>query len=97
MIRISLALAAFALSSGAEAHNSAVIVQAGSTASISFADLDIHSPAGRDTLKRRIRSAASDLCLENNIDPLEIHLKRLECYQVAIASGNSQLDALTAK
>jgi UrcA family protein len=97
MIRISLAVAALALSSGAAAHNDAVIVQAESTATIGFADLDIHSLAGRDTLKHRIRSAARSMCLENNVDPIEIHMKRIECYQEALASGNSQLDRLTAR
>ena len=92
MTRISIALAAAMLATGASAHSSDVIVTNGTGVHVGYGDLNLHSRAGRAQLLGRIRVAASSLCSDPNIDPLDVRLKRMECYRVAVADGVSQMD-----
>jgi UrcA family protein len=92
MTRISIALAAAMLATGASAHSSDVIVTGGAGIHVGYADLNLHSSAGRAQLVGRIRVAAASLCNDPNIDPLDVRLKRMDCYRVAVADGVSQMD-----
>jgi len=60
---------------------------------VSYADLNLHSDAGRRTLQSRVRGAANSLCLENgNPDLLRWTLEK-DCYRDAIAGAQPQIDA----
>jgi UrcA family protein len=80
------------LATGASAHSSEVIVTSGTGIHVGYTDLNLRSPAGRARLVGRIRVAAVSLCSDPNIDPLDVRLKRMECYRVAVADGVSQMD-----
>jgi UrcA family protein len=67
------------------------------SASVAVDDLNLDSATGRAALARRIRSAADHLCREYNVDPLDTRLKRLDCYRVAVRSGDEQMRALTVR
>jgi UrcA family protein len=82
----------------ANAETFTVTTKSTPTARVSFYDADIGSPAGLDRLRGRVRSAAAGLCLENNVEPLEIHLLREKCFHTALRNGFAQIDrALAAR
>ena len=63
---------------------------------VSYADLNISSSAGQDRLVRRIRAAARDLCLENNVDQLKIATARRTCFQRAVGDGYDKMNSAMA-
>ncbi|MFL6759554.1 UrcA family protein [Sphingomonas sp.] len=75
----------------------ALALSDGPSASVAVDDLNLDSASGRATLVRRIRSAADHLCREYNVDPLDTRLKRLDCYRVAVRSGDEQMRTLTVR
>ena len=94
MIRISIALAAAMLATSASATSSDVVVTAGPQIGVSYAGLNLKSAAGRELMVGRIRAAASSLCNDFDVDPLDVRLKRMECYRVAVADGVSKIDQI---
>lgn len=64
------------------------------TARVSYADLNLQSESGRARLQQRIRGAAADLCLEDNIGTLDARLARRACFTAAVSDGYRQLDEL---
>jgi UrcA family protein len=97
MTEIFIAAAAALLSTTASAHVSGMFVQGAPTARVNYADINLQTVAGRDRLTRRIRSAASLLCNEATVEPLEMRMERIECYRFAVASGTAQVAGLTAR
>lgn len=97
MFRITIAGAALAFATAASASSSALIVEASPSIRVGYADLDLHSASGRTRLAGRIGSAANSLCVENNVEPLDVKLRQLDCYQVAVASGIRQMNAIAAR
>lgn len=71
-----------------------LVIQA-PAARIGYADINLQTQAGRAQVAGRIRSAAQSLCLEQVIEPLPEKLVRMECYQAALGSGLTQLEALS--
>jgi UrcA family protein len=94
MFRMMLAAAALASASAASATKSTVIMDVPPTAHVPYGDLNLHSTAGRTELVDRIHSAARSICVENNIQVLEVKLPQLNCYRIAVASGIQQMDAI---
>ena len=94
MFRMMLAAAALASASAASATKSTVIMDVPPIAHVPYGDLNLHSTAGRTELVDRIHSAATSVCVENNIQVLEIKLPQLKCYRMAVASGIQQMDAI---
>jgi UrcA family protein len=90
------ATAGFAASS-ASANNSPVYVDAPPQAHVSYADLNLQSPAGRARLVRRIHSAAGSLCMTGSVESLEYLAGRVECYRVAVAGGVAQMNAIALR
>lgn len=68
-----------------------IVVRDGPSLRVNYRDLDLGSTAGRATLERRIHSAADQLCIEHNVAPLDVRMQQLECYRVAVRSGNDQM------
>jgi len=63
------------------------------TAHVSYADLNLHSDAGRQALEFRVRHAADSLCLEDvNTDLVRWTIEH-DCYRKAIAGAQPQIDA----
>ena len=94
MTRISLGLAFAFFAASASAHSPEIVATSDNRAHVAYADLDLSSSAGRTQLTGRIRAAAASLCNDPNIDPLNVHLKRMKCYRVAVADGVSQMNDL---
>jgi UrcA family protein len=63
------------------------------TTRVSYADLNIHSVAGRQALESRVRRAADSLCLENGNPDLARWAIEHDCYLKAIAGARPQIDA----
>ena len=66
------------------------------TAIVSFADLNLQSQAGQNQLTRRIRSAASDICIDNPKVDLETGTYQRRCYNTALSSGLRQMHSAIA-
>ena len=97
MFRMTIAAAALAFASAAAANSSTMIVDANPAARVGYSDLDLHSAAGRVRLVGRIQFAANKLCVENNVQPLEVKLQQFDCYRIAVASGIGQMDAIAGR
>ena len=61
------------------------------TAIVSFADLNMQSNAGRETLDRRIRRAADMLCHEPGKTDLDRLADQRDCYRTAMDSARLQV------
>jgi len=61
------------------------------TAFVSIADLNLHSAAGRQTMDRRIRHAADELCFEAGKTDLDREIEERACYNAAMASARLQV------
>ena len=97
MKRILIAAASALISTAASANGSGIIVQGAPMTRVSYGDLDIRSLAGQATLAGRIRAAANTLCTERNVAPLKVKLQQIQCYSSAVASGSTQVDAITVR
>jgi UrcA family protein len=63
---------------------------------VSYGDLNLSSQSGQDRLASRIRSAARDICLENNIEQVKFTAARRHCYNKAVNNGLSQMNEAVA-
>lgn len=61
------------------------------TKSVRTADLDLSSAAGRDTLARRISSAAKSVCIVEGDRSLVAMVEGRKCYDRAVGSAQPQL------
>lgn len=67
------------------------------TAVVSFADLDLAAPAGRETLERRIAAAVINVCGEPGINSLRFIKAVEECRAKATEDAMAQLESHLAK
>ena len=67
------------------------------TTAVSFADLDIGSPAGMRTLNGRIDRAASRLCIQEGRKSLQTELAERRCMSAAMSSGQAGVDQVLAE
>ncbi len=84
----SIALAAAGLSTAASAQSFDQPV----TATVSFADLNLDSAAGRATLQGRIKVAANRICQNLAVTPLEEVNADSKCRVVMTSSAERQLE-----
>ena len=94
MRNIALFIAAVAASGSAAGQEPITVVVGVPTARVSFADLNIHTAAGQARLEQRVRSAASDLCLDRNVRDMDRVMAGQGCLSSAIASGHTQIARL---
>lgn len=59
---------------------------------ISYADLDLGSEAGRQTLAARVEGAARLVCRPDTIGSLKERADRRACYRIAVGQSQAQLD-----
>lgn len=97
--RMSIAAVAILLAAGeARAQISPVVVESGiPTARVSYADLNLASPAGRLTLDRRVTDAAAMLCLDNERVPLDQFAAQRECYSTALSRARVDIEQAVAR
>jgi UrcA family protein len=67
-----------------------IVVQQGPSARVSYADLNLGSQAGRETLAGRIEAAADMLCDATSVEPVSLKVERVRCHRVAVDSGNAR-------
>jgi len=96
MKNLTLFIAVAALGSGVASAQSILVEAPAPSQHVSFADLNLGSPAGVSRLTHRIRSAAADLCLENNVDSLKMRVARTSCYQRAMSGALAQMQQIVA-
>ena len=98
-----LAIVAAFMCVGVSTQDSAVAAQPTEGVKVSYADLDLGSPAGAATLYRRIKGAAQKVC---GLAPSRVEWQRhamwVNCYHAAIANAvakvaSPQLTALHGK
>jgi UrcA family protein len=97
----TLFASAFLLFASTASATSPIVMRAGDPpeARVNYLDVDVHSAAGRSTVERRIRSASEQLCIDDQVDPALLQpMKRFtDCYNLAVSSGNSQLDQIASQ
>jgi UrcA family protein len=67
------------------------------TIAVSFADLDIGSPAGLRTLNGRLHGAASRLCIQHARKSLQTELAERRCMSAAMSSAQAGIDQALAE
>ena len=63
---------------------------------VSYGDLNLASGSGLATLQRRVRRAASRLCLQHGAQPVHEQMQERTCYSGAIAGANQQIGDVVA-
>lgn len=91
--RFAPALAAMALacSCAIQAANAAP-AEAGRTAIVSYADLDLSHPAGARQLYRRLESAARAVCGPYDVRELQRSMQVRACIERALSDAAAQID-----
>ena len=89
-------LAAVAAVSPAAAGAAPIVVEAAPSVAVSYADLDITAPAGRQTLERRVAGAAKRVCGTAPALNLRMFAAVTECREEAVASANLQIERALA-
>src|SRR5690242_19206851 len=99
ILRITIAAAGlFLAATEGQAQISPVTVEGGvPTARVSYADLDLTSAAGRQTLDRRVTHAAAGLCLEDMRVPLEQFALQRQCYWTAMSKARIDMQNAFAR
>ena len=97
--QFAIAVAGLALAaSPALAQNEPVVIEGGlPTARVSYADLNISSPAGRHALEGRVTRAASGLCIENYRQTLTQFGAEQRCFSLAMAKARIDIDLAVAR
>ena len=96
--QLAIAVAGLFLAIPAHAQNEPVLIEGGlPTAVVSYADLNITSPAGRHVLENRVTRAASDLCLETYRQTLSEFAAQRHCFSVAMAKARIDIDLAVAR
>ena len=88
--------AAIAMLGSASAAQPPLIVTNAPFKVVSYSDLNLSSKSGQDRLTSRIRSAARDICLANNIEEVKVTAARHHCFNTAVRGGLSQMNEAIA-
>jgi len=66
----------------------------GLTARVKISDIDLHSPAGRAILARRVNTAAEQVCLPVNTSTVMLQTEVAQCRAAAVRGAEVQIAAL---
>ena len=99
MLMLAKSLVAFTIlaAAGSAAAQPPVAETGAPTTVVSFADLDIGSPAGLRALNGRIQRAASTLCIQQGVRSLQSELAGRRCMSVAMSGAKAGLDQVLAE
>ena len=78
-------------------QNPVVVQQNLPTAIISYADLDLTSPAGIAALNGRVRRAAEGLCANTGVVSLRERMDERSCVSFALGQAQGQIDTAIAQ
>lgn len=79
------------------AESGDVIVEGGvPTATVSYADLNITSAAGRLALDRRVARAATELCIEHRRLPIDELIMENHCFSKALSKARIDIEQAVA-
>jgi UrcA family protein len=82
----------------ATAQKEPILIQADvPTATVSYADLNIGSLAGRHTLEGRVARAATRLCMDNRRAPLDELIEQRRCLSTAVRQAGIDIDLAVAR
>jgi UrcA family protein len=96
-MKVSLVILGAALLSGGVANAEVVVTANLPTERVSFADLNLGSQWGQDTLRGRIRHAASNVCgATPTYRPVRENMFIRSCYNGAVADGYRQMATVVA-
>lgn len=92
-------LVAAAIATAASAETPVVVESdTRSIVRVSYADLNLSSPLGRERLHDRVTAAVRAMCQDDNVDSLKIELAERRCYAESIRAAGEQIDrALKAR
>lgn len=96
-IRAALFGTALLMAGAAAAQNPIQGEGAVPTIEVSYADLDLGSEGGVAALQRRVRAAASRLCLGYAGGDLEERMGRRACFNTALASAHGPVEQAIAE
>lgn len=99
MKSIIVAICAATLVSGAAAAKNPTIVVSPTplpSETVSFADLNLGSPAGQLVLQRRIHSAAGRVCFVDGDRSIDNYMLSNRCFKAALADGLNQMNTAIA-
>lgn len=91
-IPLTAALLVLTTASPGIAQPPIVVEGSAPTARVSYADLNLASPAGVERLRSRVRRAAEGLCLEGARTDLARAKAEHKCFSTAVASAQGQID-----
>jgi UrcA family protein len=95
---IVVAVLALAAAAPVNAQVAPVVVQGDvPVARVSYADLNLGAAPGRQTLRRRVEHAASNLCLDNRPESLGELAAGRHCFSQAMARARTDIDAAVAR
>jgi UrcA family protein len=95
--QLAIALAALALPAPALSQNEPVVIEGLPVATVSYADLNIGSPAGRHALEGRVTRVASSLCLDSFRQSLDVSAAEHHCFSLAMARARIDIDLAVAR
>jgi UrcA family protein len=97
-LAISIMGTAVLLASGqARADEAPVVVAGGApTAKVSYADLNLTSAAGRQSLNRRVAAAARGLCFDNTGGHLAEFVAQHQCYSSTMIRARIDIQRVVA-
>jgi UrcA family protein len=94
---IAAGLALILAASPTAAQGGPVVVEGGvPSTSVSYADLDLSSAAGRRTLEWRVAKAASGLCVEQGRKPIRQELAERRCLSTALTRAEADIQQAVA-
>jgi UrcA family protein len=64
---------------------------------VEYADLDLASPAGQAVLQKRLRAAASRLCLDHGVHPLREQIAQRRCLSETISAAQPRLAEIVSR
>jgi UrcA family protein len=99
MLMLTKSLVAFTIlaAAGNAAAQAPAAETVAPTAVVSFADLDIGSPAGLRALNGRIYRAASTLCIQQGTRSLQTELAGRRCMSAAMSGAQAGIDQVLAE
>ncbi|HVU29281.1 MAG TPA: UrcA family protein [Sphingomicrobium sp.] len=96
--QLAIAVTGLAIASPVFAQNEPVVIEGSlPVAVVSYADLNISSPAGRHALEGRVTRAASALCLESYRQSLGESAAGQRCFSVAMGKARLDIDLAVAR
>ncbi|MEA3060671.1 MAG: hypothetical protein QOJ94_452 [Sphingomonadales bacterium] len=97
MLKLIIISTAWVTLSTAAMAQSRITVEGAPSARVSYAELNLFSPKGRDVLNGRIHRAAERLCTDDRVRDLRREMAGRDCIAAAVASAQPQIERALAE